>query len=129
MTDAEEFFTEIEKRREAARDRAKEDQRQIGQRTRTARGDLSQAYVVNALEQGGELVLSTRALSEIESGKRALKMSEAVILAELYGVELVELTPDGGTSREAALRQGAGELVKLHNYIEERLIVISGEVE
>ncbi|MCD9197481.1 hypothetical protein [Aeromicrobium wangtongii] len=129
MGDAEHFFEDIEATRAAARERAKADQQRIGERAREARGDISQAYAVLALEQEHGLVLSTRALSEIESGKRSLKLSEAVILAGFYGVELTALTPDGTTSRQAAIGRGASELLRVRNYIDERITVLEQEGE
>lgn len=103
---AESFFEDYERkkqeRREAAQSRAKLEQIRIGKRVAQARGAVSQSYVIERLDEDHGILMSPRALSQIENGHRALKLAEALALAEIYGVELAAFARDHSTSPEIA---------------------------
>jgi hypothetical protein len=126
MDEVDGFFADIERRQQAARERADEEQRRIGARVRRARRNASQAAVVRALDEEHGLMTSTRALSQIETGARSLKLAEAVALASIYGVHIEAFTQDEpGDVSEASDRARADELERIREYIDARLDIFT----
>lgn len=79
--------------------------RQVGFRIQTAReaGEWNQSQLSASLIEAG-LPWSQGTLSRVETGQRPVRLTEAVILAEVLGVPLTELIP-GHSSLDAALRR------------------------
>ena len=63
---------------------------EIGSRVKTARGEMSQVDLAQSMRQAG-FMWSQAAVWSTEKGERSLKLSEAVELCEILGIQIEQL--------------------------------------
>lgn len=117
MRQAKEFAAEREAQRERARAYATEREAEIGKRIRDARADTPRASVSEELDYRYGLRVPATTLRDVEEGRRPLRLSEAVALADLYGASVLHFAGLGDGTDHAR----ANELHLLRDYIDGRL--------
>lgn len=98
--------------------------REIGERLRVLRGDLTQKQVLRRLAKL-HVKLPDLAITRIENGQRALKFSEAMGLAVVYDIPLERIASDAGRDvgdqADDADRRTLDELRSLMSHVESRI--------
>lgn len=78
---------------------------QIGRAVRQARGDMSQTQLAETMTVRLPYVVYQNTVTQIETGKRPLRLSEAVVLAEELGVSLDLLAGHASATEADLLRR------------------------
>ena len=77
----------------------------IGRAVRQARGDMSQHQLAATMTARLGYSIYQNTITEIETGKRPLRLAEAVVLAEELGVSLDTLAGHTSVTEDALLRR------------------------